>query len=177
MRPACEYAKIVILIFLAVTLTVAVTGSYVNAWVSYPQGNLDFVLTASNTLIKMQPSSSGSLVVWVRSYCHNFDYNFTQNSTANHLCDSEYSYAPLNVNLQFSGCPTGAFCALDRQQVLAPFKYGGGSNFVVYSFASSFCASSNFCTPPPSVSTIIVTGTDAFGHSHSVRFGVVTCYC
>jgi len=174
MRPAYQYVKIVALIFLAVTLTIAVTGTYVNAWVSYPEGNLDFVLTASTTLVKMQPGQSGSLVVWVRSYCHNFDYNFTQNSTANHLCDSDYSYAPLNVNLQFSGCPTSAFCALDRQQVLAPFKYEGNSHFVVYSL-SSFCPPSTIC-PAPNVSTIIVTGTDMFGHTHSVRFGVVIGY-
>ena len=167
MRPAYQYVKIVALIFLAVTLTIAVTGTYVNAWVSYPEGNLDFVLTASTTLVKMQPGQSGSLVVWVRSYCHNFDYNFTQNSTANHLCDSQYSYAPLNVNLQFSGCPPGAFCSLDRTEVLAPFSYGAGSDFVVYSFSSSSSG----------VTLITVTGTDVFGNSHAVRFGVATCYC
>lgn len=176
MRSVHEYTKSVVLIFLVATLVIVINGPYVNAWVSYPEGNLDFVLTASTALIKMQPGTSGALAIFVRSYCNNFDYSFLQNSTANHLCDSQYSYAPLNVNLQFSGCPTGAFCSLDRQEVLAPFSYDASSHFVVYSFSASYCSPSAAC-PPTNLTTVTVTGTDMFGHIHSVRFGVATCYC
>lgn len=153
-----RYARGLGLIFLAVTITVVVSGSFVYAFYAtpFPIGNFDFALTAGSTLVKMLPGSSGVLPVWISLYC--------PNSTMTIRCDSTVLQT---VTLQSSGCPSGSFCMLDKTQVLVPPLYGAGSNFVIYSFA--FASSG--------VTTITVTGTDQFGHSHTTTFGVAVCYC
>lgn len=151
------YARAIGLIFLAVTLTLVISGSFTYAYETpYPLVNFDFTLTASTTLVKAQPGSSGSLVVWVSLFC--------TNSTTVIRCDSTVLQS---VNLETSGCPSTAFCILDRTQVLVPPLYGAGSNFFIYSFSFT----------PSGVTTITVTGTDQFGHTHATQFGVILCYC
>jgi hypothetical protein len=158
-----RYAKCVSVMLLVVTLTLVIGGAYANAYEngnesgnSFPREDFDFTITASRTLIKIQPSASGSLVIWVKPYC--------TNSTSFALCDTTVLQT---VNLQVSGCPTGSYCSLDRTQVLNPPLYSGSSEFVVYSFSMS----------TTSVTTVTVTGTDQFGHSHATQFGVILCYC
>jgi hypothetical protein len=120
----------------------------------------DFVLTASKTLIKTQPGMSGSLVIWVTLYCPNSTSSFV-----NVRCDTTIQQ---QVNLQIiGGCPGGAYCILDRTQLLVLPIYGAASNFFIYSFSLSGSG----------VSTITVVGTDQFGQTHSTQFGVALCYC
>jgi hypothetical protein len=158
-----RYAKCVSIMFLVITLTLVIGGAYANAYEngnesgnSFPPQNFDFTITASRTLIKIQPSASGSLVIWVKPYC--------TNSTSFILCDNTVLQT---VNLQLSGCPTGSYCTLDRTQVLVPPRYSAPSDFVIYSFSMG----------TSSVATVTVTGTDQFGHSHATQFGVILCYC
>jgi hypothetical protein len=145
------------------TLALVTSGSLVNATnppfpfpPTFPVNNYDFTISTSATLIRIQPGETGGLVVWVDLYC--------PNSTTTIRCDSTVLQT---VNLQISGCPTGAFCILDRQQLLLPPRYEAGSNFIFYTFSTS----------PIGVTLITVTGTDQFGHTHSANFGVVACYC
>jgi hypothetical protein len=147
-----------IALVLIVTLTLLVSGSFVIATFppTYPVGNFDFTISASTTLVRAQPGSSAALVIWVSLFC--------PNSTTTIKCDSTVLQS---VALQSSGCPSGSFCMLDRTQVLVPPLYGAGINFLIYSF--SFAATG--------VTTVTVTGTDQFGHSHSTQFGVILCNC
>ena len=158
MRTIHRYARVFGLIFLTVMITVAISSSFVNAaYVTpFPIYNFDFTLSASSTLVKMQPGSSGVLAVWISLFC--------PNSTMTIRCDSTVLQT---VTLQSSGCPSSSFCMLDRTQVLVPPLYGAGSNFVIYSFAFTSAG----------VTTVTVTGTDQFGHSHTTTFGVAVCYC
>jgi len=166
-----RYARVLSLISLAVMIIVAVSGSFVHAYVTpYPIGNFDFTLTASTTLVKMEPGLSGVLTVWVSLFC--------PNSTMTIRCDSTVLQT---VTLKSSGCPASAFCMLDKAQVLVPPLYGAGSKFVIY---SSPCSSSTSCgvasccsSTSSSPTTITVSGTDQFGHSHTITFGVAVCYC
>jgi hypothetical protein len=120
----------------------------------------DFTLTASKTLIKIQPGMSGSLVIWVNLYCPNSTSSFV-----NIRCDTTILQT---VNLQIvGGCPGGAYCILDRTQVLVPPFYQAATDFFIYSFSLS----------GGGVSTITVVGTDQFGQTHSTQFGVALCYC
>jgi len=155
-----QYAKSAGIIMLIVGLTVVMSG-VVNVYGFPGLGPnipaFDFTITASRTLIKTQPGMSGSLVIWVNLYC--------PNSTSTILCDSTILQT---VNLQIvGGCPGGAYCILDRTQVLVPPLYGAASNFFIYSFSLS----------GSSVSTITVIGTDQFGQTHAAQFGVILCYC
>lgn len=158
-----RYARFTSIMFLVLTLTFVI-GAYAYAYEqgnennnSYPLSNFDFTITASRTLIRMQPSQSGSLVIWVKPFC--------TNSTSFALCDTTVLSA---INLQITGgCPQSSFCILDRTQLLAPPLYSASSEFLIYSFSMA----------PAGVSTITVTGTDQFGHTHSTQFGVVQCYC
>jgi len=126
---------------------------------TFPVNNFDFTVTPSTTLIKIQQGESGGLVVWVAPYC--------PNSTTTIRCDSTVL---LTITLTISGCPSGAYCALDRQQVQMPPDYEAGSNFIIYTF-STVTATNNLVAP------ITVTGVDQFGVSHSATFGVIICDC
>jgi len=152
--------KCLTLMFLALTVTVVISGAYVNAWEiggnSYPLVNFDFTIVPTRTLVRMQPYSSGSLAIWVKPFC--------TNSTSFIQCDTTVLQT---ISLSLTGCPGVAYCTLDRQVVLAPPLYSASSEFVIYSFSGS--------TAGPS--TITVTGTDQFGHTHSAQFGVILCYC
>ena len=124
----------------------------------------DFILTASKTLIKTPPGNSGSLVIWANLYCPNSTSSFV-----NIACDT--TILPI-VTLQIvGGCPGGSYCILDRTQILVlpvgPIASEAATNFIIYSFSLT----------GSSVSTITVVGTDQFGHTHSVQFGVALCYC
>jgi hypothetical protein len=152
-------AKSFALLFLVATLTLVIGVSYANAANSYPLTNFDFTITASRTLIRIQPGSSGSLVIWVNLFCTN---STSRGPWA--LCDRTVLQT---VNLQLSGCPTGSYCALDRTVLLEPPLYSATSNFVVYSFSAL----------PTAVTTITVTGVDQFGHSHAAQFALILCYC
>jgi hypothetical protein len=152
--------------FLMLTVTLVVGGAFVSAQFqsppypfppTFPVNNFDFTLTASETLVKIQPGETGGLVVWVNLYC--------PNSTTTIKCDSTVLHT---VTLTISGCPGGAYCILDRQTVLVPPLYQAGSNLIIYTFST---------TTPSGVSTITVTGTNQFGVSHSTDFGVAICYC
>ena len=167
MASVYRYGRFVAIALLMLTLTLVSTGAYARAFdppydppypfpPTFPVNNFDFTLTASTTLIKIQPGETGSLVVWVDLYC--------PNSTTTIRCDSTVTQI---VNLQVSGCPSGSYCILDKQQVLLPPLYQAGSNFLIYSFGTS----------GSSVTSITVTGTDQFGRVRSVVFGVVVCYC
>jgi len=155
-------AKSIGLIFMVVGLTIVVSGAYINAYALPGFGpNIpayDFTLTASSTLIKIQPGSSGALVIWVNPFC--------PGSTVLVVPQCDPTLISV-VNLQVSGCAPGAFCILDRTQVLVTPLYSAESNFVMYSFSFT----------PTGVATITVTGTDQFGQSHVTQFGVIACYC
>jgi len=164
---AYKYGRLVAFAFLMLTITIVSTGGYVYAFnppydppypfpPTFPVNNFDFIITTSTTMIKFQPGQTGALVIWVNLYC--------VNSTTTIRCDSTVMQ---QVSLQISGCPSGTFCSLDRQQVLLPPLSQGASNFVVYSFA----------TTGSSITTITVTGTDQFGRVRSTSFGVAICYC
>ena len=156
-------ARVLSLISLAVMVTVAISGSFVHAYVTpYPIENFDFTLSASTTLVKMQPGASGILTVWVNPFC--------PNSTMAIRCDSTVLQT---VTLKSSGCPPASFCMLDRTQVLVLPLYGAGSNFVIY---STSCSSSPCSSTSSGVTTVTVTGIDQFGHSHTATFGVAVSY-
>ena len=168
MRSAYKYGKLVGIAFLMLTLTLVASGAFASALnppydppypfpPTFPVNNFDFTITTSTTLVKIQPGQTGSLVVWVNLYC--------PNSTTTIRCDSTVLQL---VTLQTSGCPSGAFCELDRQQVLLPPLYQAGSNFLVYTFSPSSLSG---------VTPITVTGTDQFGRVRSATFGVAICYC
>jgi len=167
MGPAFRYGKLAAIAFLLLTIWLAANGTFVSALnppydppypfpPTFPVNNFDFTITASATLIKIQPGQTGGLVIWVDLYC--------PNSTVTIRCDSTVLQ---EVNLQFSGCPSGAFCILDKQQVLLPPLYQAGSNFLVYTFLKGGTG----------VTPITVTGMDQFGRIRSVTFGVVVCNC
>lgn len=125
---------------------------------TFPVNNFDFSIIPSATLVKIQPGQTGGLVVWVSPYC--------PNSTTTIRCDSSVLQV---VTLSILGCPSGAFCTLDRQQVLVPPLYPAGSNFIIYTFAT--------ITSSSGVTQVTVAGADQFGHTHSTTFGVIVCYC
>jgi hypothetical protein len=167
MRTVYKYGRLVGIAFLMLTITLVASGAFANAFnppynppypfpPTFPVNNFDFTISTSTTLIKIQPGQSGTLTVWVNLYC--------PNSTTTIRCDSTVLQV---VNLQISGCPGGAFCALDKQQVLLPPLYQAGSNFLIYTFS----------TTPIGVTSITVTGTDQFGRTRSATFGVIACYC
>jgi hypothetical protein len=158
-----RYARVLSLISLAVVITVAVSGSFVHAYVTpYPIGNFDFTLSTSTTLVKMEPGLSGVLTVWVSLFC--------PNSSMSIRCDSTVLQT---VTLRSSGCPPSSFCMLDRAQVLVPPLYDAGSNFVIY---STSCSLSPCSSTSSGVTTVTVTGTDQFGHTHTTAFGVAVTY-
>lgn len=173
MRTILGHAKSMSLVFLVVATTLAISSSHVNVQ-ALPGFGYDFTISTSSTLIRIQPGSSnglssGSMSVWVSTFCPNFSFGASQ-------CDPSMIQV---VNLHILGCPSTAYCVLDRTQVI-PQPIGGlvppagtptagtaGSEFTIYSF-----------TPiPPGVSTIIINATDRFGHSHSTQFGVLICNC
>jgi len=167
MVSASKYGRLAAFAFLVLTIAFVSTSTHVYALnppydppypfpPTFPVNNFDFTITASSTLIRIQPGQTGSLVVWVNLYC--------PNSTTTIRCDSTVFG---QVSLQFSGCPSGSFCDLDKQFVLLPPLSQAASNFVIYSFGTS----------GSTVTPITVTGTDQFGRVHSVTFGVVVCYC
>jgi len=140
----------------------------------------DFILTASKTLINIQPGMSGSLVIWANLYCPNSTSSFVSvgPSPPSFACDT--TILPL-INLQIvSGCPGGALCILDRTQIwdlpVGPIASESASNFFVYSLATSCTSCSCGYCPGSSVSTVTVIGTDQFGHTHAVQFGVAIGY-
>ena len=170
MHTSHAFGRALAVALLSLTLVLVVGGIYVNAFQSppypfpptFPVNNFDFTISTSATLIRIQPGQTGGLVVWVNLYC--------PNSTTNIRCDSTVLQ---NVYLTISGCPGGAFCTLDKQQVLVPPVYQAASNFIVYTFPSLSPSISGGATP----SLVTVTGIDQFGQTHSVSFGVVVCYC
>jgi hypothetical protein len=166
MKTVHSYAKTMGLIFLVLTLTLIISGSYVSATQLPPPANFDFVIAASRTLIKMQPGASGSVAIWVQLFC--------PNSTANQLCDSTQLQT---VSLQLSGCPSSLYCMMDRAVVLAPPLYTADSNLVVYSFALNPCVPIKCSNVNTNAATISVTGIDQWGHTHTAQFGVIVCYC
>jgi len=136
----------------------------------------DFTLTASKTLLKMQPGMSASLVIWANLYCPNSTSSFVSvgPSPPSFACDT--TILP-TVTLQIiSGCPGGAYCILDRTQILVlpvgPIASESATNFFVYSF--SYEMGNN--APGGGVSTVTVIGSDQFGHVHAVQFGVAIGY-
>lgn len=167
MRFRCEFRRALAVVFLVITLTLV--GSMfvdVNAQQgppypfppTFPVNNFDFSITPSATLVKIQPGETGGLVIWVNLYC--------PNSTTTIRCDSTVLQT---VTLSISGCPGGAFCILDRQQVQLPPLYQAGSNLIIYTFAT--------ITPASGLTQVTVAGTDQFGHTHSATFDVIVCYC
>ena len=70
---------------------------------------------------------------------------------------------------QLAGCPSGAFCSLDRQELEIPPITEGASDVIIHTFFGISTGSS------PVLMT--VTGVDQFGHVHSVSFGTIVCYC
>jgi len=164
MRVGRVFCRALAFAFLALTLALGISGTFVHAVQSppfpfpptFPVNTLDFRISTSTTLIRIQPDQSDALVVWVDLYC--------PNSTTTIKCDSTVLQT---INLQISGCPGGAFCILDRQQVNVPPFSEASSNLFIYTFSTS----------PIAPTLMTVTGTDQFGHSHSASFGVVACYC
>ena len=160
------FSRALAVVLLSVILVLVVGGVYVNAYQSppypfpptFPVNNFDFTISTSTTLIRIQPGQSGGAVVWVNLYC--------PNSTTNIRCDSTVLQT---VNLAISGCPGGAFCVLDKQQVLLPPVYEAGSNFIIYTFPAIPVSATPYL--------ITVTGTDQFGDTHSTSFGVIVCNC
>ena len=153
---------------LALTLSLVAAGALVDVnaqWSppypfppTFPVNEFDFTITTSATLIKIQPGETGALVVWLDLYC--------PNSTTTIKCDSTVLHS---VTLSISGCPGGAFCTLDKQQVLLPPLYQAASNLIVYTFLG--------ITTSSGLSQMTVTGTDQFGQTHTATFGVIVCYC
>jgi hypothetical protein len=166
MRAGHVFSRVATVALLSLTLVLVIGGAYVNAQQSppypfpptFPVNSFDFTISTSATLIKIQPSQSGGLVVWLNLYC--------PNSTTNIRCDSTVLQS---VHLTISGCPGGAFCILDRQQVLLPPVYQAGSNFIIYTFPAISVTATPYL--------VTVTGTDQFGDTHSASFGVIVCDC
>jgi hypothetical protein len=168
-----ECAKSAAVILLIVGLTMVMSGA-INVY-AYPGlgPNIqaqDFILTASKTLITFQPGMSGSLVIWATLYCPNSTSSFVSvgPSPPSFACDT--TILPV-VTLQIvGGCPSGALCLLDRTQIMippvGPIASESATNFFVYSFYPSGSG----------VSIVTVVGTDQFGHTHSVQFGVAIGY-
>ena len=166
LRKCAKTAGIVLLI---VGLTIAMSG-VINVYAFPGEGPnipaLDFTITASRTLIRIQPGMSGSLVIWVNLFC--------PNSTSTIRCDSTIlQYVTLQI---VGGCPGGAYCVLDRTQILVPPLYGAGSDFFVYTFTPADVSTQDRMNLY-SLSTITVVGIDQFGQTHAAQFGVVLCYC
>jgi hypothetical protein len=169
-----QFAKCAAIILLIIGVTIFMSG-VINVYAFPGLGPdipaQDFTLTASKTLIKMQPGMSGSLVIWANLYCPNATSSFVNHAWSNYnfACDTSILQV---VNLQIvGGCPGAALCVLDRSQILVlpvgPIASEAASNFFVYSFSLT----------GGGVSTVTVVGTDQFGHTHSVQFGVALCYC
>jgi len=168
MRARRDLQRVLAAIFLVLAMALLVRGTLVtvNATQSppypfpptFPVNNFDFTITTSTTLVKIQPGQTGGLVVWVDLYC--------PNSTTDIKCDSTVLQT---VTLTISGCPSGAFCSLDKQQLLLPPLYQAGSNLIIYTFTS--------ISTPTSPTLMTVTGTDQFGDTHSATFGLIICYC
>ena len=155
--------------FLVITLALVVGGIFGNVEAqpasppypfppTFPVNNFDFTITPSTTLVKIQQGESGGLVVWVAPYC--------PNSTTTIKCDSTVLQT---VTLTIAGCPSGAYCVLDRQQVRLPPDYEAGSNFIIYTFSTVTVAST--------LAQVTVSGVNQFGVSHSATFGVIICNC
>ena len=163
-----ELERALAVTFLTLTLALVVGGAFTNVsayqsppWPfppTFPVNNFDFTLTASKTLIQIQQGQTGGVVVWVNLYC--------PNSTTNIRCDSTDLQT---VYLSVSGCPSGAFCVLDRQVVNVPPVSQASTDLIVYTFFGIGASSS------PVLMT--VTGVDQFGHVHTLSFGVIVCYC
>jgi len=168
MRIHREFQRALGMAFLFLTVALLVGGMLVNVNATqsppypfpptFPVNNFDFTITTSATLVKIQPGQTGGLVVWVDLYC--------PNSTTNIKCDGTVLQT---VTLTIAGCPSGAFCSLDKQQVLLPPLYQAGSNLIIYTFTT--------ISTPTSPVLMTVTGTDQFGQTHSATFGVIICYC
>ena len=140
----------------------------------------DFILTASKTLIEMQPGMSGSLVIWATLYCPNATSSFVNHAWSNYNFACDTTILPI-VTLQIvGGCPSAALCVLDRTQIMivpaGPIASEAATNFFVYSLPSSCLSCSCGSCPGSSVSIVTVVGTDQFGHTHSVQFGVAIGY-
>jgi hypothetical protein len=140
----------------------------------------DFILTASKTLIEMQPGMSGSLVIWATLYCPNATSSFVDHAWSNYNFACDTTILPI-VNLQIiSGCPGSALCILDRTQIMVlpvgPIASEAATNFFVYSLTNSCTACSCGSYQGGSVSTVTVVGTDQFGHTHTVQFGIAVGY-
>ena len=169
MNTVSKYAKTAGVILLVVGITIALSG-VLNVY-GFPGSGpdipaLDFTITASRTLIRIQPGMSGALTIWVNLFC--------PNSTSTIRCDSTILQ---HVTLQIlGGCPGGAYCVLDRTQLLVPPLYGAGSDFFVYTFTPADVSTQSKMNLY-SVSTITIGGIDQFGQTHVVQFGVVLCYC
>ena len=163
-----EFEKVLAATFLVLTLALIVNGVVTNAYATqsppypfpptFPVNNFDFTLTASSTLIKIQPGQTGGLFIYVDLYC--------PNSVTDIRCDSTVLQ---NVYLAVSGCPGGALCILSKQELQIPPVTEGASSLIVYTF---FGITSN-----SGPATMTVTGIDQFGHTHSVSFGVIFCNC
>jgi hypothetical protein len=168
MRLRREFQKALAVAFLVLTLALVVGGIFanVNATQSppypfpptFPVNNFDFTITTSKTLVKIQQGETGHLVVWVNLYC--------PNSTTTIKCDSTVLQT---VALSISGCPGGAVCVLDRQQVQLRPRYQAASNLIIYTFTT--------ITTSSSPAQMTVTGIDQFGDTHSATFGAIVCYC
>jgi len=168
MRPLRKFERALAVTILTLTLTLIVGGVFANVYAyqsppypfppTFPVNSFDFTLTASSTLVKIQQGQTGGLIVWANLYC--------PNSTTNIRCDSTVLQT---IYLSVSGCPGGAFCVLSRQVVQVPPVTESASNLIVYTFFGMSASSS------PTLVTI--TGVDQFGHTHSVSFGVIVCYC
>ena len=97
-----NFGKALAVTLLALTLTLVVSGVFVNAYQSppypfpptFPPLNFDFTITTSTTLVKIQQGQTGGLVVWLNLYC--------PNSTTTIRCDSTVLQL---VTLSISGCP------------------------------------------------------------------------
>ena len=165
--PRRGFGKGLAVTLLALTLTLVVSGVFVNATQSppypfpptFPVNSFDFTITTSTTLVRIQQGQTGGVVVWLNLYC--------PNSTTTIRCDSTVLQT---VTLYISGCPSGAYCALDRPQVQLPPLYQGAANLIIYTFSTVPVGNNQ-------VAQITVTGVDQFGQTHSASFGVIVCYC
>jgi len=168
LRRECQ--RVLAVTFLVLTIALMVGGIFTNVSATqsppypfpptFPVNNFDFTITTSTTLVKMQQGESGGLVVWVSPYC--------PNSVTPIKCDSTILST---ITLTISGCPSGAYCALDRQQVqVLPPLYEASSNIIIYTFFSVGATNNQ-------VFQMTVTGVDQFGDTHSAVFGVIICEC
>lgn len=183
MYTARQRAKSAVVILLLVGVMIVMSGA-VNVYAFPGLGPdipaNDFILTASKTLINIQPGMTGSLVIWANLYCPNATSSFVSHAWSNYNFACDTSILQL-VNLQIvSGCPSGALCILDRTQIMVlpvgPIASEAATNFFVYSLPTSCVSCSCGSCPGSSVSMVTVVGTDQFGHTHSVQFGVAIGY-